>query len=107
MPASLELPDPPSELVDEIFAFAFSTVPGYGQTVQEAINIEGLSRLLLVNRKWHHAFVPRVYSHWTYNGARHSYSGLWKFIRKVVTNPDIAARVQSINIGNWGGRSIY
>ncbi|RDW92949.1 uncharacterized protein DSM5745_00271 [Aspergillus mulundensis] len=108
MPVLADLPDLPPELLDEIFALAFDTAPSIGKTVQKGdIDVQGLSRLLLVNRKWYQAFVPRLYSRWTFNGARHSYSGLWKFIRTVVTNPDLAARVQVLNIGNWGGSPAY
>ncbi|KAL4904300.1 hypothetical protein BDW74DRAFT_185626 [Aspergillus multicolor] len=108
MPALADLPDLPPELLDEIFASAFDTAPSVGKTVQkDDIYVRGLSRLLLVNRKWHQAFVSRLYSCWTYNGARHSYSRLWKFIRTVASNPELAARVQVLNIGNWGGSSTY
>ncbi|OJJ04876.1 hypothetical protein ASPVEDRAFT_137144 [Aspergillus versicolor CBS 583.65] len=94
-----DLTDLPVELIDEIFYFAFTSKDVYNE---DLVDINGLSRLLLVNRKHHQVFLPRVYSSWTYNGTRHSYSSLWKFLRTVVTNPDLAATVQVLAIGNWG-----
>lgn len=98
-----DLTDLPVELIDEIFYLAFTSKDVFNQ---ELVDINGLSRLLsrllLVNRKHHQVFLPRVYSSWTYNGTLHSYSSLWKFLRTVVTNPDLAATVQVLAIGNWG-----
>lgn len=87
------------ELIDQILSFAFTSKDVYNE---DLVDINGLSRLLLVNRKHHQVFLPRVYSTWTYNGTLHSYSSLWKFLRTVVTNPDLAATVQVLAIGNWG-----
>ncbi|KAL4745510.1 hypothetical protein BDW72DRAFT_208147 [Aspergillus terricola var. indicus] len=97
------LADLPAELLDEILFLAFGVAPRYNNHYDEgALDIKGLSCLLLVNRKHHQAFLPRVYSHWTYNGALHSYSGLWKFLRTVIENPSLALAVEVLNIGNWG-----
>lgn len=94
-----DLTDLPVELIDEILSLAFISKDAWND---DLVDINGLSRLLLVNRKHHQAFLHRVYSQWTYNGALHSYSSLWKFLRTVATNPDVAAAVQVLAIGNWG-----
>ncbi|KAL3479982.1 hypothetical protein BJX99DRAFT_254868 [Aspergillus californicus] len=93
----------PFELLDQILSLAFAVAPRYQNDYDDgALDVKGLSRLLLVSRKYHQWFLPRVYSSWTFNGARHSYSGLWKFIRTAIGNPDIAATVQVLNVSNWG-----
>ncbi|CBF70080.1 predicted protein [Aspergillus nidulans FGSC A4] len=98
-----DLADLPAELLDEILFLAFGTTPRYNNRYDEGVlDIKGLSRLLLVNRKHHQAFLPRVYSHWTYIGTLHSYSGLWKFLRTIIENPSLALIVEVLNIGNWG-----
>lgn len=58
--------------------------------------------LALLNRKWHRAMLDRIYRKWVYNGARHSFMILWKFVRTVRSNVRIAALVRDLNIGNWG-----
>ena len=75
-----DLTDLPVELIDEILSLAFISKDAWNDGL---VDINGLSRLLLVNRKHHQAFLHRVYPQWTYNGALHSYSSLWKFLRTV------------------------
>ena len=58
--------------------------------------------LALLNRKWHIAMLDRIYRKWVYNGARHSFMTLWKFVRTVRSNVRIAVLVRHLNIGNWG-----
>ena len=65
-------------------------------------DIQHLCGLSLLNRKWHLAMLDRIYHEWAYNGARHSFMRLWKFVRILRTNPHIAALVRTLNIGNWG-----
>ncbi|KAI9043622.1 uncharacterized protein KD926_003392 [Aspergillus affinis] len=102
-PNMSDLTDLPAELLDEILSLAFGVAPRYynGYNDEGAFDIKALSRLLLVNQKHYLAFIPLVYSHWTYNGTRHSYSGLWKFLRTAIRNYDLASIVQTLNVGNW------
>ncbi|KAL4929019.1 uncharacterized protein BDV17DRAFT_298321 [Aspergillus undulatus] len=97
-----DLTDLPVELLDAILSLAFTSTEIHSRKIysQDLVDVNGLSRLL-VNRKHHQTFLPRIYSHWTYNGARHPYSSLWKFLRTVVTNPTLAANVQVLTVGNW------
>ncbi|KAI9370130.1 hypothetical protein BJX61DRAFT_549171 [Aspergillus egyptiacus] len=101
------MPDPldlPGELLDHVLTLAFGISPR-GEWEADALDnqdVSSLSRLLLVSRKWHQALIPRLYSCLTYNGARHTYACLWRFLRTVLQNPDLAAEVRVLNIGNWG-----
>lgn len=56
----------------------------------------------LLSRKWHAALLARIYSEWTYNGARQPFMTLWKFLMTVLSNAHLAALVRTLNIGNWG-----
>ena len=87
------MPDPaelPIELFSAILDLALQS------------NTQHLYGLALLNRKWHIAMLDRIYHEWAYNGARHSFITLWKFVRTVRTNAHIAALVRTLNIGNWG-----
>ncbi|KAI9041322.1 uncharacterized protein KD926_006898 [Aspergillus affinis] len=99
-----DLTDLPAELLSEILFLAFGVAPRYeeGYNDKRPLDIKSLSRLLLVNQKHYLEFLPLVYSQWTYNGARHNYSTLWKFFRTAVRNPELISTVKVLNIGNWG-----
>ena len=66
------------------------------------LNSQLLCSLALLNRKWYAVSVNIIYREWTYNGAREPFITLWMFLRTVRNNPDIAARMQCLNVGNWG-----
>ncbi|KAL2830511.1 hypothetical protein BDW59DRAFT_158425 [Aspergillus cavernicola] len=95
--------DLPVELLDRILTLAFDIIPRgeWENGALDTLEVNSLSRLLLVSRKWHQVLIPRLYSCWTYNGARHTYVGLWRLLRTVLQNPDLAAEVRVLNIGNW------
>jgi hypothetical protein len=65
-------------------------------------DIKRLCSLSLLSRRWHAALLGRIYSEWTYNGARQPFLTLWKFLRTVRSDPYLAALVRTLNIGNWG-----
>ncbi|KAL2846488.1 hypothetical protein BJX68DRAFT_268578 [Aspergillus pseudodeflectus] len=105
------LPDLPNELLELILHLAYATNPPHNRFDHDQnvhLDVRGLSRLLLVSRRWHQAFIPQLYSFWSYDAACHTYRSLWKFFRTIMSNPELAAVVQIINIGNWGfGRPFY
>lgn len=65
-------------------------------------NLAQLSQLILVNRRWRDLCLPTLYAKYSHNGARHSYTSLWRFLRSIMRNPKIAAMVRGASIGNWG-----
>ncbi|KAK1144610.1 hypothetical protein N8T08_004913 [Aspergillus melleus] len=99
-----DLTDLPAELLSEILFLAFRVAPRYeeGYDDEGPLDIKSLSCLLRVDRKHYLKFLPLLYSQWTYNGARHNYSTLWKFFRTAVRNPELISTVKVLNIGNWG-----
>ncbi|KAL2858596.1 hypothetical protein BJY01DRAFT_201378 [Aspergillus pseudoustus] len=94
--------DLPVELLDPILDLASGTDLEVDGDHSERLDRRLLRSLLLVNRKWYHGLLPRVYSSWYYNGACHSYMSLWRFLRTVLTSPHIAVLVKTLNVGNWG-----
>lgn len=87
------MPDP-AELPVELY------IPILDLSLQS--DTQHLCGLALLNRKWYIAMRDRIYREWAYNGARHSFITLWKFVRTVRSNAHIAALVRTLNIGNWG-----
>ncbi|KAL4884064.1 hypothetical protein BJY04DRAFT_21231 [Aspergillus karnatakaensis] len=61
-----------------------------------------LCALSLLSRKWYAALVHRIYSEWSFNGARQPFITLWKFLVTVLRDQHLAAQVQTLRIGNWG-----
>ncbi|KAL3488365.1 hypothetical protein BJX62DRAFT_240175 [Aspergillus germanicus] len=94
----LDLLDLPVEVLNDILDHA------YGTDIDPSDHLDKprLSRLLLVTRKWYQAFIPRVYSSWSFNGACHNYRSLWCFLRTVLSCPHIGELVQTLDVGNWG-----
>ncbi|KAL3440146.1 hypothetical protein BJX65DRAFT_315091 [Aspergillus insuetus] len=95
----------PAELLHPILGLAFASHPPpsrFGNDTVGVLDPRGLSRLLLVNHRWHHTFLPYVYSTWSFDGGYQSHRCLWKFFRTIVAHPHLAAMVQTVNIGNWG-----
>ncbi|KAE8348997.1 hypothetical protein BDV28DRAFT_160858 [Aspergillus coremiiformis] len=70
--------------------------------LKDTADIQHLCNLSLLSRQWYVTLVPRIYSEWTYNGARQSFMSLWNFLRTILSNAPRAALVQTLNIGNWG-----
>ncbi|KAL4912924.1 hypothetical protein BDW62DRAFT_206075 [Aspergillus aurantiobrunneus] len=71
-----DLTDLPTELLDQIL---------------NTLTTHQLSRLLRVSHSWYQLLVPRLYLQWNCNGARHKTTNLWRFLRTVITNPDLVA----------------
>jgi hypothetical protein len=63
-------------------------------------NLAQLSQLTLVNRRWRDLCLPTLYAKYSHNGARHSYTLLWQFLRSIMRNPRIAAMAQEVSIRN-------
>ena len=61
-----------------------------------------LCHLSLLSRRWHNTLVPRIYTKWTYNGARQPFMTLLKFLVAIRHSPDLAALVRTLDVGNWG-----
>ncbi|KAL2814807.1 hypothetical protein BJX63DRAFT_442393 [Aspergillus granulosus] len=103
------MPDPaslPTELFDQIITEALQD-PSYDEYTRafdfhDGIDLCQLPNLLRINRHWHNILIPRLYSKYSYNGARHTYTSLWEFLRAVATNRELAEMVKSLNIGNCG-----
>ncbi|CEL02183.1 hypothetical protein ASPCAL03355 [Aspergillus calidoustus] len=93
-----DLVELPVEFLDTILKYAYDI----DSNPSEPPDQQQLTSLLLVSRKWHQAFLPRVYSSWSFNGACHTYRSLWCFLRTVLTCPHIANLVQTLDVGNWG-----
>ena len=52
----------------------------------------------LVSRQWKANSTPRLYSRWIYNGKKNTFTRLWKFLRTILSKPEIAILVQSAGI---------
>ncbi|BCS27785.1 uncharacterized protein APUU_60833S [Aspergillus puulaauensis] len=113
------MPDPttlPPELFTQILSYAVQPHPPTDPNPNTArnreiereydfhsgTNLAQLSQLTLVNRQWHDLCLPTLYSKYSHNGARHSYTSLWQFLRSIMCNPRIAAMARGVSIGNWG-----
>ncbi|KAL2803416.1 hypothetical protein BJX63DRAFT_436958 [Aspergillus granulosus] len=83
------MPDP-AELLTELFDQIIT------------VSLTQLSELVRVNRCWYNCLISKLYSKWSRNGARHSYQSLWEFLRTFRANPQLAERLHTINVGNWG-----
>jgi hypothetical protein len=68
----------------------------------EETDLRQLSELVRVNRRWYGCLTSKLYSKWSYNGARHTNQALWQFLRTIMGNTQLADMVHTINIGNWG-----
>ncbi|KAL2846151.1 hypothetical protein BJY01DRAFT_263366 [Aspergillus pseudoustus] len=103
------MPDPadlPIELFGQILDAALR-LPAYTDYQRSCdfnvgTDVQQFSRLLTVSRSWHNPAAPRLYSRWTYNGARTSCRSLWRFLRTVLVRPRLSESVQALNIGKWG-----
>ncbi|RMJ21576.1 hypothetical protein PHISP_07556 [Aspergillus sp. HF37] len=65
-------------------------------------DIPRLYHLSLLSRQWYDAVMSKIYSKWTYNGARQPFMTAWKFLVTVRRDPHLAGLVRTLNIGNWG-----
>ena len=100
------MPDPaslPLEVFDKILDNLQLDIPAGPPTIYDCgdHDIKQLYTFSLVNRTWHKCSIPRLYSRWTYQGERHSFPQLWKFLRTVVINTEIAELVRTLDIRRW------
>ncbi|KAL2815974.1 hypothetical protein BJX63DRAFT_154126 [Aspergillus granulosus] len=86
----------PADLPPEIFTLILLHALG------EDIGIQHLFSLSLLSRAWYTSLIPRIYSSWTYNGARQPFATLYKFLLTILRDPQLAAEVTTLRIGNWG-----
>ncbi|KAL2810802.1 hypothetical protein BJX63DRAFT_400946 [Aspergillus granulosus] len=96
------MPDPaslPVEIFTQILATALDQCE---YDLNNETDLRQLRRLLTLNRRWYNVLLPRLYSKWTYNGARHTWVSLWKFVRTALSNRQLAEMVHTLNVGNWG-----
>lgn len=91
------MPDP-AKLPYEIFAMILNLA--FEDSKRDSV--QHLYALSLFNRRWNKALLPRMYSEWTYNGARQSFMTLWKFFITIRRDPYLAGLVRTLTIGNWG-----
>ncbi|OJJ04715.1 hypothetical protein ASPVEDRAFT_44248 [Aspergillus versicolor CBS 583.65] len=85
-----------TDLPSEIFNIILSHSLGDDEDVPR------LCELALLSRKWYAALIDRIYSEWTFNGAKQPFLTLWKFLRTILRDPHLAAQVRTLRIGNWG-----
>ncbi|KAL4925046.1 uncharacterized protein BDV17DRAFT_300546 [Aspergillus undulatus] len=107
------MPDPttlPPELFTRILSSAVQPHPPTDPNPNTACNREierkydfhsgtslaQLSQLTLVNRRWRDLCLPTLYAKYSHNGARHSYTSLWQFLRSIMRNPRIAAMARGV-----------
>lgn len=89
------MPDP-AELPPEIFDIVLNLA------VCDKSDPQHLCNLSLLNHRWHTALLGHIYNEWTYNGARQPFMTLFKFVRTICKDAQIARLVQTLNVGNWG-----
>ncbi|KAL3440255.1 hypothetical protein BJX65DRAFT_316758 [Aspergillus insuetus] len=103
------MPDPadlPPELFEKILAItlrdrAFNNAE-HSHGFNVGTDIHQSSQLMTVSRTWYDIIGARLYSQWSYNGARNSHQYLWHFVRTILSRPRLAKSVRALNVGNWG-----
>ncbi|KAL3458144.1 hypothetical protein BJX64DRAFT_267123 [Aspergillus heterothallicus] len=103
------MPDPadlPPELFEQILATtlrdrAYNNAE-HSRGFNVGIDIRQSSQLMTVSRAWYDIIGARLYSQWSYNGARNSRQYLWRFVRTILSRPRLAESVRALNVGNWG-----
>lgn len=86
----------PADLPQELF----NTVLDY--TEHDGLDLRTLCDLRLLDRQWCGVVNVRMFSRWVYDGDKYSFLSLWKFLRTVISKPDIAALVRTLDVRNWG-----
>ncbi|KAJ0425331.1 hypothetical protein BJY00DRAFT_308653 [Aspergillus carlsbadensis] len=86
----------PADLPPEIFTIILS------HALDEDVEPKKLLSLSVLSRAWYTSLIPRIYSSWTYNGARQPFLTLYKFLLTVLRDQQLAAEVQTLRLGNWG-----
>jgi hypothetical protein len=86
----------PADLPPEIFTIILS------YALDEDVKTQKLLSLSRLSRAWYTSLTPRIYSSWTYNGARQPFLTLYKFLLTILRDPQLAAEVQTLRLGNWG-----
>ncbi|RJE21497.1 hypothetical protein PHISCL_06159 [Aspergillus sclerotialis] len=92
------MPDPaklPYELFTIILDLAF-------EDSNRDSTLQHLCALSLFSRQWNKVLLPRIYSKWTYNGARQPFMTLWKFFITIRRDPYLAGLIKTLTIGSWG-----
>ncbi|KAL2855432.1 hypothetical protein BJY01DRAFT_204129 [Aspergillus pseudoustus] len=86
----------PADLPPEIFTLILS------YALKEDVEVRDLLSLSFLSRAWYTSLIPRIYSSWTYNGARQPFATLYKFLLTILRDPQLADEVSTLRIGNWG-----
>jgi hypothetical protein len=87
----------PSNLALEIF----NQVLACETARDRKTRLRTLCRYSLVSRRWHTILAPLIYSRYLHDGEIHSILSLWKFLRSILCNKQIAHQVRELNIRNW------
>lgn len=85
-----------TDLPPEIFNIILS------HSLSDDEDIPRLCELSLLSRKWYVALIDRIYSEWTFNGAKQPFLTLWRFLRTILRDPHLASQVRTLKVGNWG-----
>lgn len=57
--------------------------------------------LSLVSKSLYMKTIMHIYDHWQFHGYDHSFKSLYYFLRTIVLDPDLASRVQKLDIRDW------
>lgn len=63
--------------------------------------IHGRLVLSLVSKSLYMKTIPHIYDHWQFHEYDRSFKSLYYFLRTIVLNPDLASRVQKLDIRDW------
>ncbi|KAL4927469.1 uncharacterized protein BDV17DRAFT_282561 [Aspergillus undulatus] len=86
----------PTDLPPELFNVILT------HALDDNDDIYRLFSLCLLSRSWYTALIARIYLKWTFNGAQQPFLTLWKFLITILRDPQLAAHVRTLKIGNWG-----
>lgn len=77
----------------------------FGMVIDYAIDrqddFQSLCNFCLVDRQWYAGLSLRLYFKWTYDGDEHSFISLWKFLRTMLQNAQLAGYVRVLDIQYW------
>jgi hypothetical protein len=68
-------------------------------------DVQSFCNFCLVDRQWYATASLRLYFKWTYDGDVHSFTSLWKFLRTMLHNAQLAGYVRVLDIQYWGFHS--
>jgi hypothetical protein len=97
------MPDP-VQLPNELFLVIinYATAREDDQDDMERTKKKALCNLSLVSSQWHAVLIEQIYSTWKHDCDENSISSLWKFLRTILSNRQIADTVREIRYQTLG-----